>query len=120
MVALLVLGVGLGSALLAMSTARRWVHLNRLQEFALHCGREAIETVGGRGYDDVQTGQWIVLETNQSCNLDFVLTYRATEHLSGANLPWKEVTVVTSWPSPFTSGRVISNQFDTVIVPPLH
>ena len=111
MIALVVIGIGLGSGILAMSTAIGWVKETRNRQFALHTAREHMENLRGWGFAALPAGT--AHHTNVSNGVStFTTAYAVTVN---ANTNLKDLAVNVTWPSTADATRTNTLQLATKI-----
>jgi len=94
MIALALIGVGLGSAILAMSTAVGWVKEVKNRQFALHTAREHMENIRTSGFGNLTAGSHSFTNLTQG-STTFVTDY--TVAVSGVNTNIKDLAVEVAW-----------------------
>ena len=115
MIATLVLGIGLGSAVLAMGTAMQWVRLNRMREFAIHANREAMETARTMPLSVFETNTQGTITNLTGCDATFNLSYDSLRLSPAFSRDVYRVTTVVRWNDPFVTGRIHSNELVTIM-----
>jgi type II secretory pathway pseudopilin PulG len=111
MIALAIIGVGLGSGVLAMSTAVGWVKETRNRQFALHTVRDHMENLRMTGFAGLGTGSQTY--TNVSNHISsFTTAYTVTLN---TNTNLKDLAVNISWPSTTDNAKTNSLQLSTKV-----
>jgi type II secretory pathway pseudopilin PulG len=94
MIALALIGIGLGSAILAMSTAVGWVKEMKNRQFALHTAREHMEIIRTSGFGALAGGTHTYTNRTQG-STTFETDY--TVVVSGVNTNIKDLAVKVVW-----------------------
>ena len=94
MIALALIGIGLGSAIVAMGTAVGWVKELKNRQYALHTARENMEIIRTLGFRNLPPGTWPytnVIEGSTSFATEYTIV------VSGVNTNIKDLAVKVGW-----------------------
>ncbi len=109
MIALALIGIGLGSAIVAMGTAIGWVKELKNRQYALHTARENMEIIRTSGFRNLPAGTWPYTNVIEG-STNFATEY--TIAVSGVNTNIKDLAVKVGWAK--TTDSTATNELQLV------